>query len=533
MRISIRGIVLLASACIIAGPAAWAQQKLKPATPAISTDLTVTFGTERSEVAPGQCCFWYKGGGADVAVTFWKGLGIAASLTGDHASNVMPGLDSNKITFMAGPRYTWAIPAGNSNNPRLQLFGQGLFGGTHGFDGLYPTSTGVTSTASSFAIQAGGGFNVLLTKHFGLRLIEADYVRTALPNGYDNTQTDLRLAFGATYHIGSRTPPPVTLACSATPTWVFPGDPVSLTATPGNLDSRLTAVYNWSGSGVTGNGVIATVTTDALTPGSYTVKCGVKETKAGKQELKPWQSAEASASFIVKAYEPPTISCSASPVTIKPGETITITASGVSPQNRPLSYSYAAVSGTISGAGTTATFSSSGAPTGSTAIACNVADDKGQTATASISVTILAPYVSPVPHAQALCPVSFSDDKKRPTRVDNEAKACLDEVALNLQNQPEAKAVVVGEATAGEQTPKKAGKHPKAEDLAAERAVNVKDYLVKEKGIDVSRISIRTGSTDGQTALNYLVPSGANFTADVAGTSVVDEGRVRHQPRKP
>jgi hypothetical protein len=109
----------------------------------------------------------------------------------------------------------------------------------------------------------------------------------------------------------------------------------------------------------------------------------------------------------------------------------------VSPQNRPLTYSYSAASGTIGGGATTATFSSSGAPTGSTAINCNVTDDKGQTATASTSVTVLAPYVAPVPHTQALCSIRFDKDKKRPTRVDNEAKACLDEVALNLQNQPE------------------------------------------------------------------------------------------------
>ena len=40
-------------------------------------------------------------------------------------------------------------------------------------------------------------------------------------------------------------------------------------------------------------------------------------------------------------------------------------------------------------------------------------------------------------------------DKKRPTRVDNEAKACLDEVALDLQRQADAKAVVVGMTSNG------------------------------------------------------------------------------------
>ena len=92
------------------------------------------------------------------------------------------------------------------------------------------------------------------------------------------------------YHIGSiAPPPPVTLACSASPASVFPGDPVTVTATAGNLDPKLNAIYSWSGTGVTGNGTTATVATGSLAPGTYTVKCGVKEGKPGKEGLKPWR----------------------------------------------------------------------------------------------------------------------------------------------------------------------------------------------------------------------------------------------------
>jgi outer membrane protein OmpA-like peptidoglycan-associated protein len=259
----------------------------------------------------------------------------------------------------------------------------------------------------------------------------------------------------------------------------------------------------------------------------------VKEGKPGKEGLKPWESANASASFTVKAYEPPTISCSANPSTIKPGETSTVTAMGMSPQNRPLTYSYSTSAGTISGSGTTAAYSSEGAPTGTTEVTCNVSDDKGQTATANTSVIIVAPYVPPIPHTQALCSITFSNDAKRPWRVDNEAKACLDEVALDLQKQSDAKAVVVGDSTAAEKALKKGKKHAKVEDLAAERAVNTKDYLVVEKGIDASRISVATGAADEQKAENYLVPSGATFSDDVTGTTPVDETVVKPQARKP
>jgi len=148
-------------------------------------------------------------------------------------------------------------------------------------------------------------------------------------------------------------------------------------------------------------------------------------------------------------------------------------------------------------------------------------------------VTIAAPYVAPNPHAQALCSITFSKDKKRPARVDNEAKACLDEVALDLQKQSDAKVVVVGNSDAKEKAAAaKKNKHAKVVNLAAERAVNTKSYLVTEKGIDASRISVATGTTDSQKVEDYLVPSGATFTDDVTGTTSVDEAVVKPQARK-
>jgi hypothetical protein len=346
--------------------------------------------------------------------------------------------------------------------------------------------------------------------------------------------------------MGCKQPPPITLTAEAAPPAIFPGEPVTVTATAGSVDpnKKNNVVYGWTGTGVTGNGASATVATATLAPGSYTVQAQVKEGKPGKEGLKPGQKAEASANFTVKPFEPPTISCSVSPTVIKPGESATVTAVGVSPQNRPLTYSYTATAGTISGSGNTATYSSAGAPTGPVTISCTVTDDKGQNATATISaangITITAPYVAPIPHTQTLCSISFAKDKERPTRVDNEAKACLDEVAIDLQKQSDAKVVVVGDSNVKEKAKvereeklAKHNKHLKVVDPDAERAVNTKDYLVTEKGIDASRISVATGTADDQTVQDYLVPSGATFSSDVTGTTPVDESVVKAQARKP
>jgi hypothetical protein len=200
---SICGGVFLVAAYILAGAAASAQQTRRP----VSGDLALTYAMERAQSVPGQCCFWMQGGSADAAATFWKGLGVAAGLTGDHTSNYLSGMDVNKIAYLTGPRYTytaWASDAGTAERSRsIQVFGQALFGGVHGFNGMYPSGSGTTSSASSFAIQIGGGFNLFLTRKLGVRLLEMDYVRTTLPNSAANAQDDLRLAFGVAYHLDS------------------------------------------------------------------------------------------------------------------------------------------------------------------------------------------------------------------------------------------------------------------------------------------------------------------------------------------
>ncbi|HEY1803099.1 MAG TPA: hypothetical protein VGG45_01335 [Terracidiphilus sp.] len=398
-------------------------------------------------------------------------------------------------------------------------------------------------------LTAGGGMDYetpWLNHHLAIRLFQADYeyMHADWGPGVFRGRANInaaRLSAGIVLHVGSIAPPtPITLACSASPESIFPGDPVTLTATPGGLNPKDHVIYSWSGTGVTGNDANPKIDTSSLAPGQYTVTGTVKEGKAGREGLKPWETATCSAGITVKAFEPPTISCSASPSTIKPGDNATITAVGVSPQNRPLTYSYTASAGTVTGTGTTAEYSSAGAPTGAVGITCNVSDDKGHTESSSTSLTITAPYVPPAPKTQALCSISFSTDAKRPLRVDNEAKACLDQVALDLKQQTDAKAVVVGESDAKEKakTDKEqayAAKHKRAkvEDAAAQRAVNAKDYLVTEQGIDASRISVATGTTDGQTAEDYLVPAGATFSTDIPGTTPVDETAVKPQARKP
>jgi hypothetical protein len=314
-------------------------------------------------------------------------------------------------------------------------------------------------------------------------------------------------------------PPPVTYSCSVSPDSVYPGDPATVTGTATNLNPKKTTTYSWiasNGATVTGNTSTGNIDTANLAPGTYTITGHVSEgQKAG-------QFADCTATLTVKQFEPPTVSCSANPSTVAPGGTSAITAQGVSPQNRPLTYTYSSSAGEISGTGNSATLNTSGAPSGAITVTCTVQDDKGQTASATTNVDVEAPAAPPVAKSKQLCSITFERDKRRPARVDNEAKACLDDVALNLQQQADASAVLVGEAAPNE-------RH--ASKLAAQRAANAKAYLVTEKGIDASRITLHTGTQGNKEVENYLVPSGANFDNDVPGTTPVDESMVRGQAR--
>jgi hypothetical protein len=415
-------------------------------------------------------------------------------------------------------------------------FVHGLAGGVR-FGGPNDEPIAYHSYTWGTALTAGGGLDYNLpwfNNHLALRLFQADYEYMHVNFGPQITTGGRlnanapRLSAGLVVHFGSIVPPPpVAYACSASPEAVYPGEPITITGTATNLNPKKTATYSWSGSGASGSSSTVTVETGSMAPGSYTVSGHVTEgAKAG-------QSADCTAQFTVKQFEPPTVSCVANPSNVNPGDSSTITATGVSPQNRPLTYSYQASAGSISGTGTTATLSTTGAPAGAITVTCNVVDDKGQTASSTTTVNVAAPP-APAPKTQTLCSIQFDHDKRRPTRVDNDAKGCLDDVALNAQRSSDATLVLVGNSAP---VPEVHGRHHRpamtAEEMAAQRAVNAKAYLVTEKGIDASRISVRTGNSGTNEVEDYLVPAGANFDSDVPGTTAVDESVVKPQERKP
>lgn len=204
MKVSVQSQrMLLAGMLLTSASIAWGQTKQHQA---VSADVAVTFAVEHSQFAAGQS-FWFKGGGADAAMPFWKGFGAAASFSGDHTVQATSGIDVDKITWLFGPRYTLLLRGTRSNaaaKNHWQFFAQSLFGKVHGFNGIYPDNGGATSSANSFALQLGGGANLDITRNVRLRVADISYVRNQLPNAASNTQNNLRVAFGICFHLPSR-----------------------------------------------------------------------------------------------------------------------------------------------------------------------------------------------------------------------------------------------------------------------------------------------------------------------------------------
>ena len=162
-----------------------------PAQPQRHLDVAVTYDATRSNAAYSNS-FWMQGGSVQLHAQFYHGLGIVADIAGSHASNIgTGGVGPGLVTATFGPRYTWT-PA----RSRISLFGQGLIGEANGFDSVFPSPSGVNSSTNGLALLIGGGVNVTMTRHLALRGLDADWLRTELPNGSSNIQNNLRLGAG-------------------------------------------------------------------------------------------------------------------------------------------------------------------------------------------------------------------------------------------------------------------------------------------------------------------------------------------------
>jgi len=187
-----RSAVLVAA--FLVATAAIAQQAL-PSSGRV--DFAVTYDASYAGLVQGNAPFWMNGDGAELSIDAFHGFGFSAHVMGFHTANTGSGVPLNLVTTTFGPHYTW--------HPRLakrslSIFGEGLIGEAHGFKSVFPSTSGSSISALSFASEAGGGIDLDISHHVSIRLVEASWLRTQFPNSSLDVQNNLALGAGLVIH---------------------------------------------------------------------------------------------------------------------------------------------------------------------------------------------------------------------------------------------------------------------------------------------------------------------------------------------
>lgn len=528
------------AALILVGSWAWAQEAPK---------AELSFNYSYARYAPSASYTQghsLNGGGGQFKYNFGQYFGFMMDLQGYNTNTVkftipdslVPGgasgtVSGNLFTYLFGPVIKF-------HTGRVNPYFDFLFGAAHSsiYGNAYKTLcqpiTGGCSAAGSpngdaYAQSLGGGLDIPINNYIDFRIGQFDWLYTRFTNQFTNAgQNNFRYITGVNIKMGTPSPRMPTLACVTEPAEVLPwGGPVKATATPTDFNPKHTLVYGWESNGGTaaGQGPSATVDTTSLAPGQYMLRVNATDSKQKKNN-----TATCTASFTVKQPRPPVVACSASPATVKPGEPISITVSGSSPElsaidKRSFSASAGSVKeGTTQGGGqpgeftTVATLDTSNVAPGPISVNVGVTDVHGLSSTCIASAEVAAPPAPPPPPTPTAQLVGKCDFKngRQPARVDNVCKASLDGVALQLQHEQGSHLIIVGYSDSTEKT----------KNVESIRAVNVRNYLTKGDGkqqIDPSRIEVRK-ATDrgmGKIAQIYFVPQSAIVELD--NTQAVDE----------
>jgi hypothetical protein len=253
------------------------------------------------------------GGSGSFAYNASRYLGLVAEFAGYNFERNIIG------TNFRGSWNTWLF------GPRLNLrrfdyfvpFAEFLVGGSHADRQI----TG-NNAQNAFALAAGGGVDVVFSKHVAWRFAQIDYLMTNFSGvtlGGNARQDNLRLGTGIVIRLGLPSPPPPTpkgpptASCSASPASVYAGsnDPVSVHVNANSPDNLpLTYSYTASGGTVDGNGPEARWNASGVNPGSYTVSVKVDDGKGGTA------TCTAEISVEEKPHHPPTVSVTANPTTV-------------------------------------------------------------------------------------------------------------------------------------------------------------------------------------------------------------------------
>ena len=372
-----------------------------------------------------------RGIGASVTYDFnrWFGLTLDSSTSWNSGEVGTDRVDDTALSNLSlGPKFTF-------RHHRFSPFLEVLVGDHR----LMPDAF---HDIQKLGVMAGGGLDINLTRHVALRLLRADFVYSNYRYGPSDTTPEteirgVRLQSGLVFMLGGEAAAPVGASCSVQPGEVMAGEPVSATATASNFNARHTLDYRWTSTGgrVSGNDANATVDTNGLAGGSYTVAARVSDPKRHKIG-----EAICSSTFITREppKNPPTISCLANPATLQAGMTSTIDCTCTSPDNASFTVGqWTASGGSISGSGNTAALDTSGASSGPITVGATCSDTRGLNTPATAMVMVenpppVSPEVRRLEGRLALHSIYFPTAKPTPEHPDGGLLASQQQTLVSL-----------------------------------------------------------------------------------------------------
>jgi peptidoglycan-associated lipoprotein len=149
-----------------------------------------------SNAPPGGCgCFSMNGGNAWASLKLTHRLSAVGEVGLQQNGDVLgTGIDLTLTSYLFGARYTFLTSS------RVHPFGQALVGGAHA-SGRFAHAIAGGST-NELSVLAGGGLDVDLTRHLGVRAGEVDYYFTDFTNGTTDHQNNLRVSAGIYVRFG-------------------------------------------------------------------------------------------------------------------------------------------------------------------------------------------------------------------------------------------------------------------------------------------------------------------------------------------
>ncbi len=296
-------------------------------------------------------------------------------------------------------------------------------------------------------------------------------------------------------------PDVVTASCAVDRASVKEGSEDYITANVSATDANgFPLTYQWTATGgsVDGAGPYVRWNSAGVGAGSYTLTSRV-DNGAGK-------SASCTANVTVQpkpAPPAPTMTCTADRSTVLAGERAEITANVSDQSGTAIRFSWQTNGGQVIGSGSIVQLDTSGLAPGIYTVTGRAENELHSACDCTAAVTVQAP-----PSPPRASKVSACDFAPGSAGADNVCKRNLDDVAVRLQSDPRSKVVLVGSADL---------KEPRAGKLADERAASCQKYLQDKKGVDASRVEVRTaagvaGAGQGNRRVDIeFVPDGASY----------------------